>query len=155
MAKIAFFDGNALVHRAYHAVKPLTTSRGELTNAVFGFATMLVKTVGDLHPEYGAVAFDKRAPTFRHEAYAEYKANRARMADDLAPQFARVRELIAAFGMPIYELAGYEADDLLGTLARQALERGLEVYLVTGDTDALQLVRPGVKVLIPSRGISE
>ena len=155
MARIALFDGNALVHRAYHAVKPLTTSRGELTNAVFGFATMLLKTFGDFHPEYGAVAFDKRAPTFRHEAYPDYKANRARMAEDLAPQFDRVRELVDAFGMPIFELAGYEADDLLGTLARQALERGLEVYVVTGDTDALQLVRPGVRVFTPSRGIAE
>jgi DNA polymerase-1 len=155
MAKIAFFDGNALVHRAYHAVKPLTTSQGELTNAVFGFATMLLKTFGDHHPDCGAVAFDKRAPTFRHEAYAEYKANRTRMAEDLAPQFERVRELVQAFGMPIFEQAGFEADDLLGTLARQALERGLEVLIVTGDTDALQLVRPGVKVLTPSRGMSE
>ena len=155
MARIALFDGNALVHRAYHAVKPLTTSRGELTNAVFGFATMLLKTFGDYHPDCGAVAFDKRAPTFRHQAYAEYKANRASMAEDLAPQFERVRELVGAFGMPIFELAGFEADDLLGTLARQALERGLEVLIVTGDTDALQLVRPGVKVLTPSRGMSE
>jgi DNA polymerase-1 len=152
---IALFDGNALVHRAYHAVKPLTTSRGELTNAVFGFTTMLLKTLGDFHPEYGAVAFDKSAPTFRHEAYADYKANRTRMADDLRPQFDRVRQLVDAFGIPIFEQAGFEADDVLGTLARQAVARDLDVLVVTGDTDALQLVGPRVRVFTPSRGITE
>ncbi len=104
---IALFDGNSLVHRGYHAIKPLTTSRGEMTNAVFGFTAMLIKAFADLHPNMGAVAFDKSAPTFRHEAYVDYKANRQRMADDLRPQFERVRQIVAAFGMPIYELAGY------------------------------------------------
>lgn len=152
---IALFDGNSLVHRGYHAIKPLTTSRGEMTNAVFGFTAMLIKAFADLHPNMGAVAFDKSAPTFRHEAYVDYKANRQRMADDLRPQFERVRQIVAAFGMPIYELAGYEADDLLGTLARQAVEQGVDVVVVTGDTDALQLVAPHVRVLVPSRGMTD
>ena len=155
MAPIALFDGNALVHRAYHAVAPLTTSRGELTNAVFGFTAMLIKTFGDLHPEYGAVAFDRSAPTFRHKEYSDYKANRVRMADDLRPQFNRVREIVRAFGIPIFEIDGYEADDVLGTLACQAVEQGVDVVVVTGDTDALQLVGPRVRVFIPSRGMSE
>ena len=152
---ILFFDGHALVHRAYHAVKPLTTSKGELTNAVFGFATMLIKSLNDFKPQYGAVAFDRHAPTFRHSEYAEYKANRVRMADDLRPQFDRVRELVDALGIPIFELDGFEADDVLGTLARQAVEKDVDVVIVTGDTDALQLVRPRVRVLTPSRGMSD
>src|SRR5262245_61644355 len=116
---------------------------------------MLLKTFGDYHPDCGAVAFDKRAPTFRHEAYAEYKANRARMADDLAPQFERVRELVAAFGMPIFEQAGFEADDLLRPLARQALARGPEGLAGTGGAGAVPVGRPGVKVPTRWRGRSE
>jgi DNA polymerase-1 len=152
---IIFYDGHALVHRAYHAVKPLTTSKGELTNAVFGFATMLLKSLNDFKPQYGAVAFDRHAPTFRHTEYADYKANRVRMADDLRPQFDRVRDLIGALGIPIFEVDGYEADDVLGTLARQAVEKNVDVVIVTGDTDALQLVGPRVRVLTPSRGMSD
>ncbi|HEY3081420.1 MAG TPA: DNA polymerase I [Chloroflexota bacterium] len=152
---ILFYDGHALVHRAYHAVKPLTTSKGELTNAVFGFATMLLKSLSDFKPQYGAVAFDRHAPTFRHNEYADYKANRVRMADDLRPQFDRVRELVEALGIPIFEIDGFEADDVLGTLARQAVEKDVDVVIVTGDTDALQLVGPRVRVLTPSRGMSE
>ncbi|TAK22908.1 MAG: DNA polymerase I [Chloroflexota bacterium] len=148
-------DAHALVHRAYHAVKPLTTSRGEQINAVFGFASVLLKTLNDQKPRYVAVAFDRPGPTFRHEAYADYKANRARMADDLRPQFARVRELVDALGIPIVDVDGYEADDVLGTLTRQAREKGIDVLIVTGDTDAIQLVAPGVRVLTPSRGIAD
>src|SRR5262245_29661784 len=95
---IAILDANSLIHRAYHAIPPLTTTRGEQTNAVFGFASMLIKAMADLHPDHGAVAFDKSAPTFRHEAYTDYKANRGRMADDLRPQFQRVRQLVDAWG---------------------------------------------------------
>ncbi|MBI3967775.1 MAG: DNA polymerase I [Chloroflexi bacterium] len=152
---LVLVDGNALIHRAFHAVPGLTTTRGELTNATFGFATMLLKVLGDFKPDYATVAFDLAAPTFRHEAYAEYKAHRPRMDDGLRPQFGRVRELLDALGIGIYECPGLEADDLLGILARQARERGLEVLIVTGDTDALQLVEPGVRVLMPRRGMTD
>src|SRR5262245_31748364 len=134
-------DGHALVHRAYHAIQPLTNARtGEQTNATYGFASMLFKVLADVKPDAVAVAFDRPAPTFRHEQFEAYKANRQRQPDDLRPQFKRVRQLVEALGIPIYEIDGYEADDVLGTLACQAEARGIETTIVTGDTDALQLV---------------
>ena len=148
-------DGHALVHRAFHAIPPLTSSKGELVNAVFGFASMLLKGLNDLKPTHVAVAFDKAAPTFRHVEYEAYKATRAPAAEGLHEQFARVREIVQTLGIPIYELDGYEADDVLGTLARQATEQGLPVVIATGDTDALQLVTPNVRVMVPLRGFSE
>ncbi len=152
---LLLFDAHALVHRSYHAVRPLTTSTGEQTNAVFGFASVLLKQLNDFRPAYAGVAFDRPTPTFRHAAYTEYKANRARTADDLRPQFARVRELVAALAIPILEAEGFEADDVLGTIAAQASAAGLDVVIVTGDTDALQLVDDRVRVMTPSRGIAE
>src|SRR5688572_5069430 len=107
---ILFFDAHALVHRAYHAIRPLTTTKGEITHAVFGFTATLLKALADYKPQYAAVAFDLPKPTFRHEQYAGYKATRVRMADDLRPQFARVRELVSTLGFPIFEVEGYEAD---------------------------------------------
>lgn len=134
---------------------PLTTSKGELVNAVYGFASMLIKVVAEIKPDYLAVAFDRAAPTFRHVEFAAYKAQRPKAPDGLYPQFDRVRELVTAFGIPIFEIDGFEADDVLGTLARQATERNVETLIVTGDTDALQLVGPMVKVLTPKRTFAE
>ena len=147
-------DGNALVHRAYHALPPLTGPSGEPTNATFGFTSMLLKALADHKPSHVVVAFDV-GRTFRHERYAEYKANRARMDEELAVQFESVRRVIDAFGIPSCGAPGFEADDILGTLARQAREKGLETIIVTGDTDALQLVRPDVKVLTSGRRFSD
>ncbi len=147
-------DGNALVHRAYHALPPLNGPSGEPTNATFGFTSMLLKALSEQKPTHVVVAFDV-GRTFRHERYTEYKANRARMDDELAVQFESVRRVIDAFGIPRYGVAGFEADDLLGTLARQAHERGMETLIVTGDTDALQLVRPDVKVMTSGRRFSD
>jgi DNA polymerase-1 len=152
--KIIIIDANGLVHRAYHALPPLSTSRGEQTNATFGFASMLLKVLAEEKPDYIAVAFD-RGRTFRHDAFPDYKAQRPEMAEDLRPQFARVREIVEAFGFPIYEMDGYEADDLIGTLARQAADRQLEAVIVTGDTDTLQLVGPRVTVIVTRRGVSD
>lgn len=152
---ILLYDGNALVHRAYHALPPLTTSRGELVNAVFGFAQMVLKAISDFRPEYWAIAFDRPAPTFRHKDFPAYKAQRAKMPDDLRAQFGRVRELVAALGLPAYETDGYEADDVLGTLALQARQAGLEVIIVSGDADTLQLVRPGLRALTPGRSLAQ
>lgn len=148
-------DGHALVHRAFHAIQPLSTSKGELVNAVYGFTSMLFKALNELKPDYVAVAFDKAAPTFRHVEYQEYKATRAPAPEGLHEQFARVRELVEALNIPIYEIDGFEADDVLGTLALQATEAHVPVVIVTGDADAMQLVSPNVRVMVPLRGFSE
>lgn len=152
--KIILVDGNALVHRAYHALPPLSTSKGEPTNAVFGFTSMLLRALADIQPEYIAVAFDV-GRTFRHEEYEDYKANRPKMSEDLASQFARVKEVISAFNIPIFEVEGYEADDVLGTLAKQASDKGLETIILTGDTDTFQLIGHSVKVLTSRRRFSD
>ena len=126
-----------------------------MVNAVYGFALMLIKVIGEIKPDYLAVAFDRAAPTFRHVEFAAYKAQRPRAPEGLFDQFDRVRELVHAFGIPIFEVDGFEADDVLGTLARQADERGLETVIVTGDADALQLVGPRVRVLMPQRTFAD
>lgn len=145
---LVLIDGHSLVHRAYHAIPPLfSTSRGEPTNAVYGFTSMLLKVLNDVRPDCLAVAFDRSAPTYRHQQYANYKATRPRVADELRLQFGRVREVIEAFGVPIYEVDGFEADDVLGALARQAAKHGVDSIIVTGDLDALQLVDEHCTVL--------
>jgi DNA polymerase-1 len=150
MKKILLIDGNALVHRAYHAMPPLTVKKtGEPINAVYGFTNMLLKILNDLKPDYYAIAFDRKAPTFRKEMFEDYKANRPPTPDDLVSQLARARELAAAFSIPVYEMDGYEADDVIGTLSKKATEKGIESVIVTGDADAMQLVSPSVKVLYP------
>ena len=155
-AVLLLVDGHALVHRAYHAVPAgFMTAKGEPTNAVFGFTSMLLKALDDTRPEYAAVTFDVPKPTFRHVAYAEYKATRPRMADDLRPQFARVRQVVEALNIPVFELEGYEADDLLGCLSRQAEGAGVETIIMTGDLDTLQLVTSRVRVMAPKGRISE
>ncbi len=150
MKKILLIDGNALVHRAYHAMPPLTVKKtGEPIQAVYGFTNMLIRILNELKPDYFAIAFDRKAPTFRKEMFAEYKANRPPTPDDLVIQLARARELAAAFNIPIFEMDGYEADDIIGTLAEKATEQGIESIIVTGDADAMQLVSDNVKVLYP------
>ena len=148
--KLMLIDGNALVHRAYHALPPLSSPTGEPTNATYGFTTMLLKAIQEQKPTHVMVAFDC-GRTFRHERYAAYKANRPKMDEALSVQFESVRRIVDALGIARCAVAGYEADDLLGTLARQAREKGLETLIVTGDSDALQLVQPDVKVLTPGR----
>lgn len=151
--RLVLFDGNALIHRAFHALPPLTVSRtGETVGAVYGFALMLIKTINDLKPTHYAIAFDKKAPTFRHQLYDQYKATRPKAPEELINQFQRVRDLVRAFRIPIFDLDGYEADDVLGTLARQASEKGVETVIVTGDADAMQLVSKNVRVLYPRPG---
>jgi DNA polymerase-1 len=149
-------DGHALVHRAFHAVKAdLTTSSGELTNAVFGFASTLLKEISELRPTHIIMAMDRPVPTFRHEAFEEYKATRRPTPAPLVTQFQRVRELASAMHIPICEIDGFEADDVLGTLSLQAQEKNVPTVIITGDLDALQLVSDDVLVLTPSRGIGE
>jgi DNA polymerase-1 len=153
--KLVLIDGHALVYRAYFALPSnMATSRGELTNAVFGFASMLLNVLRDEQPDYLAVTFD-RGRTFRHEEYAEYKANRAAMPDDLSMQFRRIDELLEAFDIPTYSAEGYEADDVLAALAEQAKAQGVDTLIVTGDTDTFQLVGPHVKVMAPRRSFGD
>lgn len=154
-SKLMLVDGHALVHRAFHALPELTTTSGELTNAVFGWASMVIKAIADLHPTHAIVAFDCATPTFRHERYAGYKATRARTPRPLALQFDRVRQVASAFHMPIVESPGYEADDVLGTLAQQAEKIGVPTVIVTGDLDTLQLVDENITVLTSKRQLSE
>ncbi len=146
-------DGNGLIYRGYFALPPLTTSKGELVNAVFGFCSIVLRGIQDLHPEYVAVAFDLQGPTFRHEQYAEYKATRQRMPDDLRDQFPKVREVVKALRIPVYELAGYEADDVIGTITVDAERRGLDTTIVTGDLDMLQLVTDHTRLMTTRSGV--
>src|SRR3972149_1345391 len=140
---LVLFDGNAIIHRAFHALPPLTVSKtGETVGAVYGFAQMLLKTINDLKPTHYAIAFDKAAPTFRHQMFDQYKAQRPKTPDELVNQFGRVRQLVEAFHIPIFELDGYEADDFLGPLSRQASQQDIDTIIVTGDADTMQLVSP-------------
>ncbi|MGI8826090.1 MAG: DNA polymerase I [Chloroflexota bacterium] len=151
--RLLLVDGHALIHRAFHALPDLSTSSGELVNAVFGFSSMLLKAIDTERPTHVIMAMDRPTPTFRHDAYAEYKATRPPTPRPLVSQFGRVREVAEAMNIPIYEQDGYEADDILGTLALQAEREGLETVILTGDLDALQLVDARVSVLTPRRGM--
>ena len=153
--KLVLLDTNGLVYRAFFALPYFTTSEGRPTNAVYGFANMLLKVLEEEQPDYAAAAFDKPVPTFRHRAYAAYKAQRERMPDDLRPQLALSKEILQAFRIPMFEMEGYEAEDVIATLARRAAAEGMDVLVVSGDLDLLQIVRPGIRVMITSRGITE
>ncbi|MFW6007456.1 MAG: DNA polymerase I [Halanaerobiales bacterium] len=152
--RIFLLDGHSLAHRAFYALPLLSNSEGEYTNSVFGFCRMLFKLIDDEDPDFLTVAFDKRAPTFRHEEYEEYKATRKKMPEELRPQIDLIRKVLEAMSIPIFEIEGYEADDVIGTLARKAEKEGMEVYIVTGDRDALQLVTENIKVLYTRKGIT-
>lgn len=154
MKRLVLIDGHAILHRAYHALPPLTSRSGELVNAVYGFTTMLLKVISDLNPKYLAVAFDTEKPTFRQAEYIGYQAQRPKMEEELKGQIERVYEMLTAMGIPIFEKEGFEADDVIGTLARQA-KKDTEVVIVTGDRDMMQLVGPKIRVYAPIKGLSE
>ena len=182
MEKLVLIDGNAIIHRAYHALpKTMTTRKGEQTNAVYGFTTTLIKVLEDLKPEYFAVSFDLAGKTFRHEKYAEYKATRVKADQELYDQIPRVRQVVEAMNIPIYEMKGFEADDVLGTIvaqmsksklqitnkiqitnykeSNQASEasqaNNLEIYIVSGDKDIYQLIDGNVFVYSLRKGLSQ
>ncbi|HZB97580.1 MAG TPA: DNA polymerase I [Candidatus Sulfotelmatobacter sp.] len=148
-------DGHALVYRAFYAMPALTNSRGELTNAAFGFTSMLLKALGEHRPTHAIAAFDPPGPTFRHDELEEYKAQRAPTPDELRPQIPWCREVVGRLCIPMLEVARYEADDVIGTLSHKAEQAGLDVLILTGDLDALQLVTDHVRVYASRRGISE
>lgn len=190
MKKFVLIDGNAILHRAFHALPPLTSKKGEIVNAVYGFFSMLLKIIGDLKPEYLAVCFDRKAPTFRQTLYVGYQAQRPKMDEELTPQVTRLHEVLEKAKIAIFEVDGYEADDLIGTLSVQAVEgkwemgsgkldkevrsekkshvpfqapashvsrptSDIEVIIVSGDRDMLQLVNSHVLVLAPITGITK
>ncbi|MEW6225889.1 MAG: DNA polymerase I [Chloroflexota bacterium] len=154
MERLLLLDGNGLIYRGYFALieQPLTTSKGELVTAVFGFTNIVLRAIGDAKPDLIAVAFDLPKPTFRHDRYAEYKATRTRMPDDMRDQIPKVREVVKALGIPVYEQEGYEADDAIATLVGQAEAAGLETVILTGDLDMLQLVSDHTKLMVSLRG---
>ncbi len=157
MKRLVLIDGNALLHRAFHATPMFTTSKGEIINAVYGFSSMLFKVLEDLKPDYLAVAWDMRSPTFRHNQFESYKANRGPADDNLTSQYERVHQVVSAFNIPEFKLPGFEADDLVGTLARltERQQKSTEVIIVTGDRDIMQLIDHRVKVFMPKKTIQD
>jgi DNA polymerase-1 len=152
---LLLIDGHSLVYRAFFAMPALTNSRGEVTNAAYGFTSMLLKALGDHHPTHAVAAFDPPGRTFRHDQDATYKAGRKATPEDLIPQFPWCREVVEALGIPIIEVPTFEADDVIGSLSVQGEQAGLDVIIVTGDLDALQLVTDRVRVFANRRGISD
>ena len=148
---IYLIDGSSYIYRAYHAVRHLSTTQGLPTNATFGFTNMLLKLLSDREPEHMTMAFDAKGPTFRHEIYEAYKANRPPMPEDLAVQIPYIKQVVEGMNIPSLELTGYEADDIIGTLARTAQEKGFQVVMVTGDKDFKQLVTPGTSIWDPMK----
>jgi DNA polymerase-1 len=154
MTRLMLLDGNGLIYRGYFALveTPLTTSKGELVNAVFGFTNIVLRAIQDVRPDAVAIAFDLGKPTFRHERFEDYKATRQRMPDELRDQFPKVREVVGALGFPVYEREGFEADDVIATLVGQAEAADLETTIVTGDLDMLQLVTERTRLMVSLRG---
>ena len=153
--RIVIIDGNSLINRAYFALPPLRTKEGIYTNAVYGFYNMLQKILKDYDPKYITVAFDLKAPTFRHKEYVDYKAGRKGTPSELAQQFPLIKDMLKMMGINTMELEGFEADDLLGTVAFEADEKEIEAVIITGDKDALQLASKNTTVIITRKGISE
>lgn len=153
MERLVLIDGHAILHRAFHALPPLTTSTGKMVNAVFGFTSMLLRVINDLKPTHLVVVFDRPKPTFRKKMYAEYQAKRPKMDESLVPQIEIIHKVVSEMAIPIYEMDGYEADDLIGTIVKKTdLD---EIVIVTGDRDLLQLVDKKTKAYMPVKGISE
>jgi len=155
MKRLILIDSNALIHRSFHAIPPLTTRSGELVNAVYGFSSILLRVINELKPDYIAAAFDLAAPTFRHIAYEEYKAKRPKTPDELCKQIPRAKEILKVFNIPVLEKEGFEADDIIGTMAKRIGKDGVEVLIITGDLDTLQLIDKNIRVYTPKRGLSE
>ncbi len=151
--KLLIIDGNALIHRSFHALPPLTNGKGEMVNAVYGFAASLLKAWKELKPTHIAATFDLKGPTFRDEMYDKYKATRVKAPDELYAQIPRVKDLVKSFNIPIYEKKGFEADDVIGTITKDA--KGAEKIILTGDMDTMQLVDDHTKVFTMRKGLTD
>lgn len=153
--KLVILDGNSLINRAFYALPPMINSKNQPTGAVYGFTTMLLKILNDIKPDYIVAAFDRKAPTFRHIEYVEYKAGRKKMPEELVFQLQPVKDILKAFNVGLFELDSYEADDIIGTISKLYEKENLEIIIYTGDKDALQLVSDNTKVMITKKGITE
>ena len=152
MDRLILLDSNSLINRAYYALPNLSTHSGQFTGAIFGYMNMLMKIVSTYDPTHIIATFDRKAPTFRKSMYDGYKATRKPMPTELASQLAPLKEILAAMNIPILEMDGYEADDIIGTLAKRF---AVETYIVTGDKDSLQLIDDTTTVLLTKKGITE
>lgn len=155
MKKLLILDSNSLMNRAFYALPPLTNSDGINTNAIYGFMNMIFKLKEEINPYNIIAAFDLKAPTFRHKEYSDYKAGRKKMPPELAEQFPIIKELFNLLGIKVFEIEGFEADDIIGTVSKFAEENDTEVFIVTGDKDALQLASDNTKVVITKKGVTE
>ena len=155
MKKFVILDGSSLMYRAFYALPLLAASSGVYTNAVVGFSNMLLKLFQDLEPDYLVIAFDKGKKTFRNELFPDYKGTRKKTPEELSSQIPMLHEMAEALGISLVEKEGYEADDIIGTLSTEAAKAGYQAIVVTGDRDALQLVRPGVRVMLTKKGITD
>lgn len=153
--KFILIDGQGLIYRSFYALPQLTASNGKVINAIYGFTMMLMKLLDEEKPDYIMIAFDLPAPTFRHKEYKEYKANRKKMPEELISQIALIREVINSYNISICEKEGYEADDIIGTVAKEAEKRGCGTLIVTADRDAFQLISPETKVMTTVKGVTE
>jgi len=152
--KLLIIDGHSLLYRAFHALPPLTNKKGQLTNAVYGFLLILFKAIKDVEANYVVACFDTRKPTFRHEQFQDYKAGRAKMPDGLVSQMPIMKEVLNAFSIPMFEKEGFEADDLVATIAKK-YGNGAKVFILSGDLDNLQLVDENISVYTMGKGIKD
>ena len=157
--RLIVIDSNSIIHRAYHALPPLMTKKGELVNAVYGFLLVFFKAIREFRPDYIAATFDFPAPTFRHKKYKEYKAKRPPAPEELYLQIPKVKETLESFNVPIFEKEGFEADDIIGTISHLAPKKqilpGIETIILSGDLDALQLVDSHTKVYALRKGVKD
>jgi len=157
--KLIIIDSNSIIHRAYHALPPLTTKKEELVNAVYGFLLVFFKAIREFQPDFIAATFDFPAPTFRHKKYKEYKAKRPPAPEELYQQIPKVKEVLEAFNVPIFEKEGFEADDIIGTIAHLAPKRQIipevETIILSGDLDVLQLINPKTKIYSLRKGVKD
>ena len=157
--RLIIIDSNSIIHRVYHALPALTTKKGELVNAVYGFLLAFFKAIKDFQPDYICACFDFPAPTFRHKKYKEYKAKRPPAPEELYQQIPKVKEVLEAFNVPIFEKEGFEADDIIGTIAHLAPKRQIipevETIILSGDLDVLQLINPKTKIYSLRKGVKD
>jgi len=157
--RLLVIDGHSLLHRAFHALPSLTTKKGELVNAIYGFLLILFRAISQFQPDFVVATFDFPAPTFRHEKFKEYKATRPKIPPDLSQQIPKIKEILKTLNIPIFEKKGFEADDIIGTIAKLAPRKQvipeIETIILSGDLDTLQLVDNFTKVYTPKKGIKE
>jgi len=151
-SRLIIFDSNSVIHRAFHALPPLTTKKGEVVGAVYGFLLVFLKAIKEFQPDFIAACFDVKGPTFRHEKYAQYKAKRLKAPDELYRQIPMVKDVLKNFGVPVYEKQGFEGDDLIGTIAKLS---PIETVIISGDSDNLQLINNKIKVYALRKGVKD